>query len=203
MLLFIITSFIVIITPGQDMLLVMSRSLSRGSKAGVATAAGVSTGLLGHTIFAACGLGALLQASQKLFVIVKFIGAAYLLYLGFKLIFTKQNDLEFQSGKPSSLRKLYLQGAVSNISNPKIVIFFLSYLPQFVVQSEKGVTLQLVLLGVTFALLTFLIKGFIGYMAGCLARWIKSNKLFLLWLNRVSGLFLVGLGLKLAFERKK
>ena len=122
---FIIASIIVIITPGQDMILVMSRSISQGSKAGVATAAGVSVGLLGHTILATFGLGALLRASDVFFTIMKFLGAAYLFYLGIKIFLSRNAGLNTRELPATSLRKVFFQGALSNLSNPKIAIFYL------------------------------------------------------------------------------
>ncbi len=202
-LLFIVTSVFLIITPGQDMILVMSRSISRGWKAGVITAAGVSTGLLGHTLIAALGLGAVLTASRLLFNIMKYIGAAYLLYLGIKMLISRTADLDLHEGAVSSLRKMFFQGAFSNISNPKIVIFYLAYLPQFVPAHNKNGTLLLLMLGTSFALLTFLVKGPIGCVAGMLSSWLRSHPRVIVWINRISGGVLVGLGLKLALERGK
>ncbi len=104
--LFIVTSLILIITPGEDMLLVMSRSIAEGSKAGVATAAGVSTGLLGHTALATLGLGAVLSASEMLFVAIKLVGAAYLIYLGIRLFLRRQSDLDMEKLSQTSLKKM-------------------------------------------------------------------------------------------------
>ena len=131
-ILFFVTSLIVIVTPGQDMILVMSRSVAQGWKGGVVTAAGVSTGLLGHTVLATLGLGALLSASQILFSVIKLIGAAYLIYLGIKLLCSSRSQLELHGLPAASLRRLFIQGAISNISNPKVAIFYFAFLPQFV-----------------------------------------------------------------------
>lgn len=199
---FIVTSLILIITPGQDMLLVMSRSISQGCKAGVATAAGVSTGLLGHTVLAALGLGALLNASAMLFVTIKLVGAVYLVYLGVKLIWSSNNALEFDGLPQTSLKKTFLQGAISNISNPKITIFYFAYLPQFVPAGNGDQTGDLSLLGAAFAVLTFMVKGPIGYGAGILSGWLRARPGVINWTNRLSGCVLVGLGLRLAFERR-
>ncbi len=200
--LFIVTSLILIITPGQDMMLVLSRSISQGWKAGVSTAAGVSTGLLGHTILATLGLGALLHTSEWLFSAVKLVGAAYLVYLGVKLLQHSHGRLEFAHMPDVSLRKLFLQGALSNISNPKITIFYLAFLPQFVPADSAVPTTMLFLLGIAFAVLTFLVKGPIGYGAGVLSKWIQSRPSVLRWVHRVSGTVLIALGLRLALERR-
>jgi threonine/homoserine/homoserine lactone efflux protein len=128
---FVLTSLLIIITPGQDLVLVMSRSISQGSKAGVATAAGVSVGLMGHTILATIGLGAILSSSAFLFTAIKLIGAVYLVYLGIKLLKSDHTNIGISGMTEAPLRRLFIQGAVSNISNPKITIFYFAYLPQF------------------------------------------------------------------------
>lgn len=201
-ILFMITSLVLIITPGQDMILVMSRSIAQGSKAGIITAAGVCTGLLGHTILAGLGLGALLQASKTLFTIIKIIGASYLFYIGIRYIITKQKAAEFKQLNTTSYRKLYIQGAFSNISNPKIAIFFLAFLPQFIQKETSNFTLMLLVLGLIFTLLTFIVKGIIGITTGTLSNYLQSKPAIHTWITRFSGLVLIALSLKLAFEKK-
>ncbi len=120
---FIITSIVIILTPGQDMILVMSRSIAQGQKAGIITALGVSIGLMGHTLLATLGLGALLMASEWLFDIIKFIGAGYLIYIGYQLLTSKEYKIDMKDLDKVSYKKMFFQGAVSNIMNPKITIF--------------------------------------------------------------------------------
>ncbi len=199
---FIIASLVLIITPGQDMILVMSRSISQGAKAGVATAAGVSTGLLGHTLLAALGLGALLRASEILFMAIKLFGAAYLIYLGVLHFRQKGMNIDVQTMLAVPLKKLYVQGALSNLSNPKIAIFYFAYLPQFVPADAANPTMRLLFLGTTFAILTFMIKGPVGFTAGILSNWLRSRPSVSIWINRISGGVLISLGLKLAFDRR-
>jgi threonine/homoserine/homoserine lactone efflux protein len=201
--LFIATSLVLIITPGQDMILVMSRSIAQGWRAGVATAAGVSTGLLGHTLLAAFGLGAILQTSALLFAAIKLVGAAYLIYLGIKMFCQRQMGFAIERMPAASLRKLFIQGAVSNIANPKITIFYFAYLPQFIPAGSGNPMATLLLLGTVFAVLTFLVKGPIGYGAGILSTWLRSRPTVLHWINRVSGGVLVALGVKLALARQQ
>ncbi len=202
LLLFAITSLVVIVTPGQDMVLVMSRSIAQGSAAGIATAAGVSTGLLGHTLLAGLGLGSLLMASETLFVVLKIVGAAYLVYLGARLLLTRATALELQGAKPAPLRQLFLQGALSNLSNPKIAIFYFAFLPQFIAADTAHPTPLLLALGAAFAALTFLVKGPVGYFAGALADWLRARPKVLLGMRRTSGAVLIALGVRLAFERR-
>ena len=200
--LFIVASLAVILTPGQDMMLVMSRSLAQGAFAGVATAAGVSVGLLGHTVLATLGLGAIVQASEWLFFALKLIGAAYLVYLGIVMLRTKHADLAPGSGARRPLGRLFAEGALSNLSNAKIVIFYFAFLPQFVPASAQQPALSVFALGTIFALLTFLIKGPVGIFAGVLSGWLRSRPAALAWVYRSSGAILIALGAKLAFERR-
>jgi len=201
-LLFIVASLALISVPGQDMILVMSRSIAQGSVAGVITAAGVSVGLLGHTVLATLGLGMILRTSEWLFVALKLVGAAYLFYLGIGLLRTRRSRLELGSEPPRSLGKLFLDGAFSNLSNPKVAIFYFAFLPQFVAPSAQNPTLSVFVLGLVFALLTFLVKAPVGIFSGALSAWLRSGPGVLTWIYRSSGAILVGLGVRLAFERR-
>lgn len=201
-LLFIAASLVLIVTPGQDMILVMSRSIAQGAGAGVATAAGVSVGLVGHTILATLGLGAILRTSDWLFLALKLVGAAYLVYLGIQLICSKEHEVTLSSGAPRSLSRLFLNGALSNIANPKIAVFYFAFLPQFVSPDTVHPARSVFVLGLVFAVLTFLVKGPVGLFAGLLSGWLRARPGFLAWLYRTSGAVLIGLGIKLALERR-
>jgi len=201
-LLITVASLVLIVTPGQDMVLVMSRSIAQGAAAGVVTATGVSVGLVGHTILATLGLGAILRTSEWLFLALKLLGAAYLIYLGIALLRTKATELVVQASSKRSLLRLFVDGALSNISNPKIAIFYFAFLPQFVRPASEHPTLSVFVLGLLFAALTFLVKGPVSYFAGLLSGWLRSRPSVLAWLHRSSGAVLVALGIKLAFERR-
>jgi threonine/homoserine/homoserine lactone efflux protein len=200
--LFIVASIVLIVTPGQDMILVMSRSIAQGAAAGVATAAGVSVGLVGHTLLATLGLGAILRTSEWLFVLLKLAGAAYLVYLGVQLLRTRAHQLMAAHGAPRSLWRLFADGALSNVSNPKIAVFYFAFLPQFVAPGAEHGTTALFALGLLFAALTFFVKGPVGLAAGRLSDWLRRRPDALKWLYRTSGAVLIGLGIKLAFERR-
>lgn len=202
-LLFTVASLVLITTPGQDMILVMSRSIAQGPAAGIATAAGVSVGLVGHTLLATLGLGALLRASELLFLGLKLVGAAYLVYLGIGLIRTRRAELLVGAATRRSLARLFVDGAFSNISNPKIAIFYFAFLPQFVLPEAARPTLTIFVLGLLFALLTFCVKGPVGLFAGLLSGWLRARPAALLWLYRSSGIILLGLGVRLALERRQ
>jgi threonine/homoserine/homoserine lactone efflux protein len=201
-LLFTVASLVLIITPGQDMVLVMSRSVAQGAKAGVATAAGVSVGLVGHTLLATLGLGAILRTSDWLFIALKLAGAAYLIYLGIGLLRTRSTLSIDQASARRSLVRLFVDGALSNVFNPKIAIFYFAFLPQFVSPGAANPTLSIFTLGLLFAVLTFLVKGPVGFFAGALSGWLRSRPSVLAWVFRASGAVLIGLGLRLAFERR-
>ena len=200
--LFVVASLVLIVTPGQDMVLVMSRSIAQGAGAGVATAAGVSLGLGGHTLLATLGLGAILRTSEWLFVGLKLAGAAYLIWLGIGLLRTGGGPLDLQAASRRSLARLFVDGALSNVSNPKIAIFYFAFLPQFVLPGASHPTLSVFVLGLVFAALTFLVKGPVGFFAGLLSGWLRARPGALAGLYRCSGAVLIALGLKLAFERR-
>ena len=134
--LFLFASLVIIATPGEDMMLVMSRSITHGTRAGVATAAGVSIGLVGHTVLATLGLGAFLRTSEWLFIAIKLAGAAYLFYLGARLLLTRSAELVTAPSSTQSQARMFISGGASNISNPKIAIFYFAFLPQFVVPEQ-------------------------------------------------------------------
>ncbi len=201
-LLFVVASLALIATPGQDMILVMSRSVAQGAAAGVATAGGVSVGLVGHTVLATLGLGAILRTSEWLFVALKLAGAAYLIYLGIVLLRTRQSSLPMGTHAVRSPGRLFADGAISNLSNPKIAIFYFAFLPQFVAPSAQNPTLTVLVLGLAFAGLTFLVQAPVGIFAGRLSTWLRARPGVLTWVFRASGAILVGLGVRLAFERR-
>lgn len=201
-LFFVVASLVLIVTPGQDMILVMSRSIAQGAAAGVVTAAGVSVGLVGHTVLATAGLGAILRTSEWLFLALKLVGAVYLVYMGIQLLRSTKQEMTASSGVPRTLSRLFMNGALSNISNPKIAVFYFAFLPQFVTPGADHPTLSVFVLGLTFAALTFLVKAPVGLGAGLLSAWLRSRPGVLAWLYRTSGAVLIGLGVKLALERR-
>lgn len=131
---------------------------------------------------------------------LKLAGAAYLVYLGLQLLRTA-GELAVPVGASRSIWRLFFDGALSNVSNPKIAVFYFAFLPQFVQADAAHPTLSVFVLGLVFAALTFLVKGPVGLAAGVLSGWLRSRPAVLAWLYRTSGAVLVGLGVKLALER--
>ena len=192
-----VVTFSNILSPGQDMVLVMSRSISQGAKAGIVTAAGVSIGLIGHTMLAAMGLGAILQTSELAFTAMKYVGAAYLVYLGIKVLVSSPIELRKPIGASPNLRTPFVQGAVSNLSNPKVAIFYFAYLPQFVQPENGSVVIQLTVLGIIFVLLGLLSTIVIAVSAGGLGNFLRRNRSILRWQSKIVGSSYCTLGARL------
>ena len=197
--LYVAASLALILTPGQDMIYVVTRALAQGRFAGVCSALGVILGILVHTALAAFGVGAILQASESLFLALKLVGAAYLVYLGIRLVLSEapvlQGEAPAQALRPWSL---VWQGVLSNVSNPKIILFFFAFLPQFVDPASAHPTRDLAMLGVLYALMGLPVKVGVALAAGSLADRLARSRAAARWMNRASGSILVGLGLKLA-----
>jgi threonine/homoserine/homoserine lactone efflux protein len=197
--LYVVASLALILTPGQDMLYVLSRSLAQGRAAGVWSAIGVILGILVHTALAALGVGAILLASEGLFLALKLAGAAYLVFLGAKLLLSRAAPAgPDAAGATLPAASLVWQGLLSNVGNPKIVLFFLAFLPQFIDPASAHPTRDLVFLGVLYALMALPVKAGVGLAAGSLAEALRRRPAALAWINRASGAVLVGLGLRLA-----
>ena len=201
--LYVVASLALIFTPGQDMIYVVTRSLAQGRLAGVCSAIGVIIGILVHTALAALGVSAILQASEALFLALKLAGAAYLVYLGLRLLLTREARLDVASSAPRlSAASLVWQGILSNVTNPKIVLFFFAFLPQFVDPASAHPTRDLVFLGVLYAALGLPVKVGVGLAAGSLSEKVLRRPRALLWMNRASGTILVALGLRLAASER-
>jgi threonine/homoserine/homoserine lactone efflux protein len=201
--LYVVASLALIATPGQDMIYVITRSLAQGRVAGLCSALGVCLGILVHTALAALGVGAILQASATLFVALKLAGAAYLVYLGLRMIFTRL-DASVLGGASARLPAagLVWQGILSNVTNPKIVLFFFAFLPQFVDPASVNPTRDLVFLGVLYAVLALPVKGGVALAAGSLAERIHKSPGALAWIHRAGGAVLVALGVRLAASER-
>ena len=197
-LLFIGVSWALIISPGPDMLYVITRGMTHGRRAGILSAIGVVCGILVHTIAAAFGLTLILQTSAFAFLVVKFMGAGYLLYLGVKA-WQDKSPFHVQADAPSAKSStLFWQGVLSNVLNPKIAIFFLAFLPQFVDRGSSQVTWQMVFLGLTFAGFGLCFLLAVGYFSGSLGSWLTKRPHYAQFFQRLAGGILIGLGLRLA-----
>jgi len=196
--LFLGVSWALIIAPGPDLIYVITRGMSYGRLAGVLSAIGVTCGILVHTSAAAFGLTLILQTSAIAFLLVKYVGAAYLMYLGVRA-WRDNSTLSLQTSSPVvNSRQLFWQGVLSNVFNPKIAVFFLAFLPQFVDKGSGQVTFQMAILGLTFAFMGLCFLLVVGYSSGALGGWLARRPHYSLFLQRLAGGVLIGLGLRLA-----
>ena len=200
LLLFVGAGLLLNITPGPDVLYIVGRSLGQGRLAGVVSSLGISTGCLVHVAAATLGLSAVMLAVPLAFDIVRYAGAAYLAWLGFRALARRSNPLDVQALAPVPLSRIYTQGIVTNVLNPKVALFFLAFLPQFTDASRGSLPLQFLLLG-----LVFIVNGTIvclGYAlaASWLGAWLEGRYSVATWLNRVMGGVFIALGLRLAFD---
>ena len=200
--LFIGVSWALIIAPGPDMIYVISRGMAHGRRAGMLSAIGVVCGILVHTTAAAFGLTLILQTSAFAFLLVKFVGAAYLLYLGIQAWRDKSTFRLQTSGSIARSSALFWQGVLSNVLNPKIAIFFLAFLPQFVDKGSSHVTLQMVTLGITFACFGLCFLLIVGYSSGAIGRWLLNRPHYAEIFQRLAGGILISLGVRLALTEK-
>lgn len=205
LLLFLAASLALIATPGPDMIYVITRGVAQGRRAALISAWGVCSGLIVHTSFAAIGLSALLQRSAAAFQVVKYVGAAYLIYLGVRTLLDRENFAGIRGGSAAAkrLKVIFLQGIASNVLNPKVALFFLAFLPQFVEPAAGSGALQMLLLGAVFAVLATSIFSVIALFCGDLGERLLSRPGFANALRWFTGSVLVGLGLRLALPDRR
>ena len=199
---FIGISWALILAPGPDMIYVISRGMAHGRRAGMLSAIGVVCGILVHTTAAAFGLTLILQTSAFAFLFVKFVGAIYLLYLGIKAWRDRSTFRLQSSASNEKFSTLFWQGVLSNVLNPKIAIFFMAFLPQFVDKGSAHVTLQMVILGLTFACFGLCFLLFVGYSSGTIGRWFIYRPQYTQFFQRLASGILIGLGIRLAFTEQ-
>jgi RhtB (resistance to homoserine/threonine) family protein len=200
---FVVAVFLLNVTPGPDTAYIVGRSVAQGRGAGLMSALGISAGCCVHSLACAFGLTALLAASATAFTVIKFVGALYLIYLGVRLIFTRPEVAEAAgaaraAGAPKSLRQLFLQGFWTNVLNPKVVLFFVSFFPQFVTTGSDHKALAFLSLGVVFVLMSTVWNGFVAWIAGSVTQRFSGKPAIKRWLDRGVGSAFVGLGIKLA-----
>ena len=202
--LFFIASLLLNLTPGNDMIYVASRSISQGIKAGIISAVGVFLGCFVHITAAVFGLSIIIMKSAFLFELIKYVGAAYLIYLGIKAFTTKSNfNKELNTLPKVDKWKLLKQGIITNALNPKVALFFLSFLPQFIRIDSSLYKVQLFSLGLWFAVQGTLVLIIVAYLLGKTGNFIKNNQRFWRVQEKVTGLILIGLGIKVALTSKK
>ncbi|MCD8477033.1 MAG: LysE family translocator [Sulfurospirillum sp.] len=202
MLLFIGASTLLALSPGPDILFVLTQAMVRGSRSGIVIALGLCSGLIFHTTAVALGVAVIFQTSALAFSLLKFIGAGYLLYLAFMAFRDATKSKLNMTQSPLSLSTLYKRGIVMNIANPKVSIFFLAFLPQFTNPALGNVTVQIFSLGGLFMLSALMVFISVSLLAGRIGAWFMRTKNGEKVLNRIAGTIFAGLALKLALASR-
>jgi threonine/homoserine/homoserine lactone efflux protein len=195
---FAVAAILLLVIPGPAVLYVVARSVEQGRIAGLASVCGIATGTLVHVLAAALGLSALLASSALAFAVVKYAGAVYLIYIGVRRLKAADAPAAKMELPPRSLGRLYRDGFVVNLLNPKTALFFLAFLPQFVDPSRGAMAGQIVFLGLLFTLMGMTSDALYAVAAGTAGRWVKRNRRYLRWERYLTGGVFIGLGLTAA-----
>ncbi|PHG46278.1 LysE family translocator [Bacillus wiedmannii] len=193
---FLLTGILLNLIPGADTMYIMGRSISQGRKAGVYSVFGIITGSLVHTLLVAFGLSIILTKSIVLFNTIKVIGVIYLVYLGIKMILDKTNVAFQASSNKLNIRKIYVQGLLTSLTNPKVSLFFIAFLPQFIDTKASG-PMPFIILGLTFTVTGLLWCLFVAYFSSYVTKKLRGNQKVGMILNKITGLIFIGMGLKL------
>ncbi len=197
---FAVAALLLLITPGPAVLYIVARSVDQGRAAGLVSTLGVHAGTLVHIAAAAAGLSMLLATSATLWNLVKYLGAAYLVYLGVRRLLDRAPIAASGPGQPVPWRRAFVDGVVVNVLNPKTALFFLAFLPQFVDAARGSVGAQVLGLGMVFVLLGLVTDGLYALGAGSAARWLRASPRFVSSQRWVAGSMYIGLGLAAAFS---
>ncbi|MCB0168586.1 MAG: LysE family translocator [Anaerolineae bacterium] len=197
---FMTAAVVLIVTPGPAVLYVVARSIDQGRLAGIVSTLGIGVGSLVHVAAAALGVSALLVSSALAFNLVKYLGAAYLIYLGVRKLVVREEIIRPGVIEPAALSRVFYQGAVVNILNPKTALFFFAFLPQFVDMAHGRVAIQIFFLGTLFTLIGIVSDGLWALLAGTLGRWLKGNLRFLLAQRYFAGTVFIALGITTAMS---
>jgi len=201
---FALTGLLLNLTPGNDMMYIIARSSGLGTKAGVVSALGIGAGCIVHIMAAVVGLSALIAQSAIAFDIIKYIGAAYLIYLGIKSLIAKKKAITIDKDlQQLSYRKIFWQGVLTNVLNPKVALFFLAFLPQFIDIHKGDTSLQILFLGVWFDIVGTIVNILVALLFGKMGVWLSKSPTFVQWQERITGIILIGLGIKVALGSKK
>ena len=201
--LFIVASFLLCLAPGPDNIYVLTQGMTKSKKAAIITTLGLTTGIIVHTTAAAFGISVLFKTSEIAFNIVKYAGAAYLLYIAYQAFKYRNEPLDLSVQNSSSeLKKLYVKGFFMNVLNPKVSIFFLAFLPQFVTPANGNVPMQMITLGLIFMVLTVLVFSSIGVAGNMLSAKLLEKPSIVKYMNILTSFVLGGLAIKLALSSR-
>lgn len=200
--LFWVATLVLNLTPGPDIMYIVANGMSRGAKAGALSASGVGVGAIFHVVLAAVGITAILQTSELAFDVVRLLGASYLIWIGFKQLQNSASGLEVGESNAESNWTYFNRGLITNILNPKVALFFIAFLPQFISIDSGSVITQILVLGLLFTANSLLINIVIGISAGKAGQRLMQSHNFANWINRISGFVLIGLGVRLFLLEK-
>ena len=199
---FLLAASVITVAPGPDNMMVLSLGMAKGRRPGIAFGLGCALGCLSHTLLAVIGVSALIAASPEAFTALKVCGGLYLVWLGVNALRSAGGaSVGKASNDRQSPRKLFLKGIVANAINPKVILFFLSFLPQFVIPGHGSVAAQMAWLGIIFTLQAGVIFGLLGYFSGTVGQWINTRPRLGTAMDRLTGVIFVGLGLRLIVSR--
>ncbi|MCI0714438.1 MAG: LysE family translocator [Chloroflexi bacterium] len=198
LLTFMAATIALLVVPGPAVLYIVARSIDQGRLAGLVSVMGIQVGVLFHILAAALGLSVILVTSALAFSLVKFLGAAYLIYLGVRTLMKKESPLSREAPQPQPLKKIFRQGIIVNVLNPKSALFFFAFLPQFVDASAGPAALQILFLGTVFVILAMISDSTYAMLAGTLGNRLRQSRVFLRGQKYLSGTVYIGLGLTTA-----
>ena len=201
-MLFVSASVALALAPGPDNIFVLTQSALFGRAAGFAVIFGLLTGVLVHTVLVAFGVAVIFQTSAVAFTALKLAGAGYLVFLAWQAFRSRATQIETAGETTLPAGKLYLRGVIMNITNPKVAIFFLAFLPQFADPTRGSVTLQILIFGALFAISAFFVFGFIAWGASFLGKWLSQSPRAQILLNRAAGVVFLGLAFRLATAQR-
>jgi threonine/homoserine/homoserine lactone efflux protein len=200
---FLLAALILLLTPGPAVLYIVARSLDQGRLAGFVSVLSIEVGNIVHVLAATLGLSAILVSSALAFSIVKYLGAAYLIFLGVRRLLTSQTARQPLTAQRQSLGRIFRQGVLVAILNPKTALFFFAFLPQFVDPSKGSITPQLLTLGCLFVLMAVVTDGLYALLAGTAGQWLKGTRSFLRVERYVVGGVYIGLGVTAALAEAR
>ncbi len=194
---FLISSILLNITPGADTMYIVSKSISQGKRAGIYSALGISSGAIVHTLLAAFGLSVILMKSVMLFNVVKILGAGYLIYLGIRMLLEKKNKVSDQGSLDKMTnKKIFLQGLITNVTNPKVALFFLAFIPQFIDPGSSS-PIPFLMLGLTFTMTGGVWCTLIALFSSLVTKGLRDSSNVQFLLNKLTSIVFIAMGIKL------
>lgn len=197
---FILAVVAIQLSPGPDMMMVIARGVGQGRRTALTCVAGISAASIVQIPALAFGVAAIFQQSELAYLLLKNLGAAYLVYLGIRFILSPAKSDPASASAVTSVRAAFWQGFLSNLANPKSLVFLLAFLPQFVDPASGSVAVQLVFLGVIHKSIGFVVDSSVAILAGSSGEWLRKHPGFAIWQSRFVGVILLGLGFRLAFD---